>query len=87
MADDLDTLWALCKACFEDPRLGETVIVVDALNKCDKEHRDFLMQWVQAIFKHRCDHGLSPLRLIMTGRPDTFLSSQLGSLSIFFKSG
>ncbi len=85
MADDLDTLWALCKVCFEDPRLGETVMVVDALDECDKEHRDHLMKWIQAVLKHRSAHGLSPLRLIMTGRPDTFSSSQLGSLSIVLR--
>ena len=82
MADHPDTLWALCKTCFEDSRLGETVIVVDALDECDKQHRDRLMEWIQAVFKYRSNHGLSPLRVIMTGRPDIFSSHQLGSLSI-----
>lgn len=85
MADDLDTLWALWKICLEDPRLGETVIVIDALDECDKEHREHLMEWIQAVFKHRTDQGLSPLRLIMTGRPDTFSISQLGSSSIVLR--
>ena len=82
MADDLDSLWTLCNNCFEDPLLGETIIVVDALDECDKEHREHLMRWIQAVFKHRSDRGLSPLRLIMTGRPDTFSIKQLGSITL-----
>ena len=85
LAHDIDTLWALCTTCFKDPSLGETVVILDALDECHKWHRDELMRWIRVIFKYRSDRHLSPLKLIITSLPDTFGTSQLDPMIIVLR--
>ena len=81
MGDDLETLWGLCRACFEDPSLAETVVIIDALDECNESEKDQLMRWIRNVLKCRSDQSLEPLKVIITSRPDTYPTNQLDSMT------
>ena len=67
--DSKDTLVKIMEACLQDPDLGDTLIIIDALNEI--EDRGGASGWVSSLLSTTL-HASNSVKLVFTSRPDTF---------------
>jgi ATP:corrinoid adenosyltransferase len=62
-----DALWKIFMAMVADPSIGRTYCIIDALDECDKESQQSLLQQLEETFQSR---DVSPnVRILVTSRP------------------
>ena len=75
-------LWETLVKCVEDPEAGEIVCVIDALDECEKESRDFLLQEIMGYLSLDARRRLgSRLKFLVTSRSYKDIEDQFEQLS------
>jgi ankyrin repeat domain-containing protein 50 len=71
IADELSVLWEIWMACCADPKSGNIVCIIDALDECEALGRTQLLQWIIQYFERtsKVPRG-NFLKLLLTSRPD-----------------
>lgn len=73
---DLPTLVDILKKCLQDPHLGNTYIIIDALNECKDASDLNHAQWLRAAMKETPDSE-SKVRVMLTNRPNSAILADL----------
>src|SRR5207247_6901970 len=69
--DELSVLWEIWMACCADPRSGNIVCIIDALDECEAFGRTQLLRWIVQHFE-RTSNVLPGkfLKMLLTSRPE-----------------
>ena len=46
MVEEISSLWDIVQSCFDDPKLGNSVFVLDALDECEPTERNQVLRWL-----------------------------------------
>jgi hypothetical protein len=72
-----DALWEIFMAMVADQNTGRKYCIIDALDECDKESQEILLQQLEETFRSQ---NLSPnVRILVTSRPYPEISASLRS--------
>jgi ankyrin repeat protein len=74
--ENLATLVTIFENCLEDPNLGNTVIIVDALDEYQDINNPDHLRWILAAMNQSSERQ-SSLRVILTSRPQPSLLNRL----------
>ncbi|KAI1772491.1 hypothetical protein F4818DRAFT_454019 [Hypoxylon cercidicola] len=75
---DLPTLVGILEKCLQDPQLGNTYIIIDALNECKDDSDSNHIQWISKALKETRDSD-SKLRIMLTSRQNSAILAHLRS--------
>lgn len=75
---DLPTLVGILEKCLQDPYLGNTYIIIDALNECKDDSNLIHAQWLRTVLKESQDSE-SKVRIMLTNRPNSTILAHLRS--------
>ena len=80
--EELSILWRICTQCFDDPILGNTICILDALDECVTPGRNQLLRYLSEYhtrgFKER-----NVIKFFVTSRPEISIEEFLGGLDPF----
>ena len=79
---ELSVLWEVCCECFDDPRIGNVVCIVDALNECESSSRSQFLRLLKE-YKIRSKEG--KIKFLATGRPDAETGVVIGQAALQLK--
>ncbi|KAI9929342.1 hypothetical protein MW887_000810 [Aspergillus wentii] len=65
--NSLSDLWSAFTSIAADPRAGEIICIIDALDECEESHRESIIRTVQDFFL--INAGKCKVKLLITSRP------------------
>ena len=79
--EELNLLWRICTACFDDPLLENAVLVLDALDECAAPDCEHLLTWITQYHENR-SAGLTQVKFFLTSRPEIRIADILDTSAI-----
>ncbi|KAK0639727.1 hypothetical protein B0T16DRAFT_395401 [Cercophora newfieldiana] len=82
LATNFSELWAILANFVGFPDVGEVVCVLDALDECDEDGREMLLEHIRSFYQDTRDNARTgKLKFLVTSRPHDGIEVALGRLS------
>lgn len=73
---DLPTLVGILEKCLQDPYIGNTYIIIDALDECKDDSNSIHTQWLRTALRETEDSE-SKIRIMLTNSPNSTILTDL----------
>lgn len=78
MVEEISSLWDIIQSCLDDPKLGNSVFVLDALDECEPTECNQVLRWMMEYIKTSKKKNI---KILITSRPNTAIQDILESRS------
>ncbi|KAL1626861.1 hypothetical protein SLS56_006589 [Neofusicoccum ribis] len=68
MLENFDALWRVFESILGDPRTGEVIVIIDALDECEVKSQATFLEYLMRILSRQGRTGAAALKVIVTSR-------------------